>query len=1733
MLNMSNQYNKYITNVVNKNLKATILSGDKFFLRFEQEKEIKDMVEAFQEMEQAQPFEYRHEEGSIYRTISININGVRLVVASTTDGVTPDYLVTLRNLVGEQNGIWEGTALLSLLVGQLDSIEGGSKNLEVEGMPLHPTTIFHELEQEMELSTIEPFEKIILKDNLNILVAENDVQKVSFLDFISLFEVLEKGRIDDNDYSHFGIFKDIELDTYKGKSQSVRLNENRRLFNQVKEAHEYGRGEEDLQNVFTPQGAKSLYKENWEDTSFSQVMKYHEDYKKSNINKKAIYRDFNVLEKLETWDKSQSETAAGKRTRHIIIFNPDRLTEINIEASFDLQGDIKLKSEHLLGNTKRIFSASSNKIKANIKDADIGQFLKARYKHEGATALGATLNILILPIKASILEHIKSKYKLESKSGSLLFDYDDEVMIGDGDLYNKKEIGINANDQKIKVDSNQLLELVPNVDDLPDDGYLKVLLLIDEVEIHLAFESAIDRSIPAKGFKLWHDIRESNTDAKWDILNERIILGHQEFYLDADYKMYWNLERQWLEQLPIMHAVKDGDNLISKDLIIGDDLREAYSRFVTLFSQKNTNSGVISIPSLTTVDDEFRNRANEFIETFSREVKLIAHENISGRRRTDLFKLGTIITDQSLLMTPFHPLIVAFKLEVYAKLGTKKMDKNILKRISPESLMPFVYFPEETIINKLLKSTYSHSTIEWLSFNPSEEISVSDASQYLAKVVYDKLSQFKRHFSYLFINQSTAAYKVNVIEIENDVEVLKGIVNWMYSEASTSGLNNLSALEISLYRNSRTESAFDQFSRLNDSRELNEKFDIKLHKTELFEVEDVFSAIQRNLRYYKNDTNSELSYAHISFYKMDASSQFAMQNVDSMQTGIAMDGLCAAVPSMHDQVSSVYKSGFGLKGYGRKDLNTLLDTTVLLNDLAANLSNNGNNTFNSNEVLLMTSNIIDKKILSDILNSSHWVTLVDPIIDLDFFETIEEAIVIHYSDQYSSSSRYDAVTITSKSIQYYRVIKDFLKTKSVESTESEVDSTVKAFNTFNGEWLLRIIGSKGHYDREKLSIISAIKYTLAYYDHDDILWVPISLEEILRVAGAVGLSQIDGVFSAKNLGLSGAHSDDLLLLGLEEIDGKQALHFFPVEVKIGINSSTVLDKATTQVLSTYKGLTDALNGDEFKERYFQNFFAELFISNAKRIDKSKLWPTKKYHLSDATIEQLLRGNFTIGKNLLPYIGKGAILSFKKEQPYRSVIFEGEVMQVNLTEEDGYQGVIKGIDELMGWIRNDNGDFRKDNLLVNTYKKNKETEITVSCINVEEDTHKHHVIGIPELSPSGKNDNVNLENDKSPELTVHNKTLLESIRVKIGQVQNSNREIYWEFGNPGLANRHLLISGGSGQGKTYFMQCLLLEQAKLGISSIVVDYTEGFLPNQLEPEFKEYLGTEKLKNQLVIVDKLPINPFRKSLKDIGGIKIKESNIDIAERIKSVFSTVYANLGIQQQNAIYKAVQDGLDMYGESMNFEKMRSILEDDGSSYAKTALSTIRPLIDRNVFDFESNFDWADIINADGEVFVIQLTSFNRDVQLIITEFILWDLWNYSVQSGSKECPIPVLMDEAQNLDFDKNSPSGRILTEGRKFGWSAWYATQFLKSQLDSDELSRLQNAAQKIYFKPPEQELVNIASSLSKDPTDRKVWENNLANLKKGQCIVHSPILNDSGELTPSTPVIVNISPLSDRIQ
>lgn len=378
-------------------------------------------------------------------------------------------------------------------------------------------------------------------------------------------------------------------------------------------------------------------------------------------------------------------------------------------------------------------------------------------------------------------------------------------------------------------------------------------------------------------------------------------------------------------------------------------------------------------------------------------------------------------------------------------------------------------------------------------------------------------------------------------------------------------------------------------------------------------------------------------------------------------------------------------------------------------------------------------------------------------------------------------------------------------------------------------------------------------------------------------------------------------------------------------------------------------------------------------------------------------------------------------------------------------------------------------------------------------------------------------------------TQFHKPLLSDVRFLIGEDMRTKEKYYWEFGNKSLNNRHLLINGNSGCGKTYCIQTLLMEMVRSGISGVVFDYTSGFTPDKLDPMFIQELG-EKVQQRVVYLDKIPVNPFARQIVKVGGSEGLEKDVSVATRIANVFTTVYG-FGGQQKSALYKAIKNGLQHHKDAMSFAYLEDELNDVSAKQAETVLSKIQPFLDLEPFAEDEEFSWSSIRDSDGMVYVMQLDGFDRSTQLLLTELLLWDIWNYCVQNGNEEHPFVIVLDEAQNLSHDAESPSAKFLTEGRKFGISAWYATQFMKPQLSDDEIQRLQQAGQKLYFCPPDDGVMTVAKNIDIDAQGAKEWAPKLKALKKGECVTCGNMVRN-GKWAKYEPKIVKVTSFQERL-
>ena len=76
---------------------------------------------------------------------------------------------------------------MSIVSEQLDSIQGGSSDLQKDGMPLHPNSIVKGLRQEIESSMLDKTAQIILIENMEMIKQEQAHQQVTFLSLKKFF----------------------------------------------------------------------------------------------------------------------------------------------------------------------------------------------------------------------------------------------------------------------------------------------------------------------------------------------------------------------------------------------------------------------------------------------------------------------------------------------------------------------------------------------------------------------------------------------------------------------------------------------------------------------------------------------------------------------------------------------------------------------------------------------------------------------------------------------------------------------------------------------------------------------------------------------------------------------------------------------------------------------------------------------------------------------------------------------------------------------------------------------------------------------------------------------------------------------------------------------------------------------------------------------------------------------------------------------------------------------------------------------------------------------------------------------------------------------------------------------------------------------------------------------------------------------------------------------------------
>ena len=1034
-----------------------------------------------------------------------------------------------------------------------------------------------------------------------------------------------------------------------------------------------------------------------------------------------------------------------------------------------------------------------------------------------------------------------------------------------------------------------------------------------------------------------------------------------------------------------------------------------------------------------------------------------------------------------MLFTPLNPLNIAYQLHINDAVKDEVLEDDIIKKFTSTYLLPYINVGEDRLY---IPMEQNHSP-EWKYYVDDKLPRYKSSRDFVSKLVNEKITEFVDHFKYLFNMGNNAPIRINLINTGDSKEILQGIFKY-YIKQLKSKKKEVLPIDLFIYSNKGITNAFEEVAFNDNIKDLKELYDLDLNVSSMSE-EDVLDLYREKVHFYSKKVDNGIEYAHITFIEMSNNAKTIKSNMDDIPSGIILNGLISGVPS-------VFSGDYYRTGFGTKYANTETDLMTVSSKLnAVNAAINGE-AFDSNSCTAISVANKNKATLDDIYNASHWVTFIDPKVDLNFFKNDPDAkdlLIIHYSDQYTTAGGYDAITVTRKSGPYQKVIEEFLSKKGIENPKDYSSGVINMFNAVNGDWLLRLLSTKSHFPKEKISILSAIKLALAKFKKDNVVWVPISLEEVLRVSGGAGLKQSEGFLSAKQLGFdnSGATSDDILLIGIENVYGNTYVHYYPIEVKIGDNPNWYVNKGIEQAKTTKKIFSEILLPKEGQEltntqKVYRNFLMQLVVTSAEKLNLYSVCNEENWNsVIDSNLRRvLLNEEYIISNTFEESLGEAAVISFKDENKNSDIIIEDNVMVLEMTENDGIEFITKTVGEIrekVGTV-----DIKSIGVMSNIKLQREDSDVTIdsqSNIDNINDNSTEHIQDDAVSSndddfdkPTDKNTDINIETDNFEKKITESKSVADScseykdsdvdternMQILFGVNQKNHKEVYWCPNDTNkLMHTNTGIIGTMGTGKTQFTKSMVTQihrESKYNVDSknvgiLIFDYKGDY--NKSKQDFIDATDAKVFE-----LYHLPFNPLSvvKAVNSKPMLPLHTAN-GLKETIAKAFG-----LGIKQETLLRDLIMEAYEKRGIIKNkpdtWDNPAPTLKDVYDIYVSkedlkedSLYAAFSNLIDFEIFEPDCNETQSLFELIDG-VTVIDLSGYDPGIQNLVVAITL-DLFYSQMQAyghskidgNLRQLNKIVLVDEADNFLSKNFSSLKKILKEGREFGVGTILSTQLL----------------------------------------------------------------------------------------
>ncbi|WP_449554807.1 DNA phosphorothioation-dependent restriction protein DptH [Lelliottia amnigena] len=1548
----------------------------------------------------------------------VSCNGIQLIPVlhgGAAPAFTENYISHLRDKVSSRNGIFSQTALLIIHNSMLDTLLNSTKDVAAPDALWHPETFRHQLEKLITTdSNLSQVSRCLLGDQLTTILEEG----ATVFGFSSLYRLLDDGSLN---FSELKLFNDNNLLNFSDKQLRARLNENQKLYRQIEDSIERYSGQ--LENVLTEFSTKFIQehfndKDDWRELDFA----VYQNEKAQNSEQKLVLEDI-CVENGEVWQRAKSISKAGKRDISVLVQVQPGQSQIELEFSFrsnDLQDDQIKISHHRRLQKERFWRTSraggkTSRIMASVPFDGRPCFFSLEIINRNNSAEEYKFRLLLVEQGQFWLNEIQHCYRVEPGKDQLTLQLEDNEL----QIAEKGDQTCTLDEESDNIDCRQYskvnFETLANQSELIKfaliSGDSRLLLNIEGpgAEEGLTLPLLFDHNRFNKLFK-------EDGNATWNRMKGRVILDNTEHNVVGVRQQLLMQEASMIEQNLLGTGSDDSVFALDELYISYPDLYNAYQLLLAYYQIRNT------LPSLVSWSAEYRALVSHVVDTFEKALQQIGLSRTLTPQEKRLLHLGICRGDMYERLSPLHPLVLAYHLQLAETIIAEPEQPTLasfaslppitLDRLVVSGLMPFVYHSEHEYaqLQPVAENRF------WIDIIPQRQMS----HDYVKRLVKDKLNEFTDAYSRLFQSNGSNALIINAINQGNARELFLGLVEYFKQEKESA-----ISVHVNCYDERLLPNAFDHFAESGSYEQL--KNDLGLNSGAWrAEADMLIDLLRSRLTFSKfvlPQESDKLAYAHLAFFTNTAPVDCRQIRIEDAASGVLCHGLIAGEGA--ETQGDAYFTAFGLRNVDTEPYRTLR-LARLLGGLWQP-ARQSNSQYHGQGISLAVSGNF-KQLLDYSYDSSLWTTIIDPKVTLDFFTSQKDVVLIHYSDQYTSCAGYDAVTVTKQVELFLRLLQT-----GNQTGQPSVDSQhlLAEFNAFNGEWLLKMLRSGEKERKEKHGIIGAYKFVQSMLHQSDICWVPLSVAEMIRVSGNVGLRMKESDLSRHLQGYQkGAISDDVLFVGFKE----NSLYLLPLEVKTGARPDYNHAGQQARELKRYLQ-QDILGPQTLASQLYRALFIRQVLMQVEKLrlygvlDNDKLAPLL------ARREWWLTGDYQLGE-LTDYVD-GLVVAHVDSEICFDLSYK--VTSDNILQIEIPYSLLPSLISARG----EQPPLAERYHVPGKYRLKPGCELSTFQLQaVAETPSQTEVQAVPE--PELKQPVA-----PSPPPVINNAPL----QILFGHESIRQHPLYWEPTNTSkFMNTNTGIIGTMGTGKTQFTKSLVTQLMRnqscnvdgKPIGLLIFDYKSDYV----DEAFLEATGAKKYK-----LFKLPYNP----LSLFGDTPMLP--IHTAGGLSETMAKAYG-LGHKQQLKLENLILECYEAAGispeDSSTWSRTAPTIEDvwqrflDQEKVEEDSLyAALSKLARYKIFETapEEMVSLYELIDG---VTVIELAGYPSEVQNLVVALTL-DLFYAQMQKRGKpvvrgdyrQLTKMILVDEADNFMRQDFSSLRKILKEGREYGVGAILSTQ------------------------------------------------------------------------------------------